>query len=109
MSKKLRSVTITIQDVVLKDGVYMAGVFGTLAVDTGEVKLNEKMQTEPVLESINFTTALANHPEFQEQIRTLVTEALQLKAMKVMEEEGLMAMFNKPTPKKRVSKTRVKK
>lgn len=107
--KKLRSISITIQDVMLKDGEYVAGIFGTLAVDTGEKKLNEKMQAEPVLESTNFTTALSNHPAFQEQIKQLVTEALQLKAMKVMQEEGLMAMFNKPTPKKRVSKVRKKK
>jgi len=107
--KKLRSVTLTLQDVTTKDGVTLAAVFGTLAIDTGKVRLNEQMRQEPVLESINFTTALANHPDFKEQITALITEALTLKEMKVAQESGLLAVLNKPTVKKRVSKTRIKR
>jgi hypothetical protein len=107
--KKLRSVTLTLQDVVTKDGVSLAAVFGTLSIDTGEIRLNEKMQQEPVLESINFTTALANHPVFKEQVTSLITEALTLKEMKIARDEGLLSVLNRPVPKKRVSKTRVKK
>jgi hypothetical protein len=108
--RKLRSVTITLQDVTTKDGVTLAAVFGTLAIDTGKVKLNEKtFHQEPVLESINFTTALANHPVFKEQITSLISEALTLKDMKLAQEEGLLSFLNKPTVKKRVSKTRKKK
>jgi N-dimethylarginine dimethylaminohydrolase len=108
--KKLRSVTLTLQDVTTKDGVTLAAVFGTLAIDTGKVRLNEKtFHQEPVLESINFTTALANHPIFKEQINSLITEALTLKEMKIAQEEGLLSVLNKPVVKKRVSKTRIKR
>jgi len=108
--RKLRSVTLTLQDVTTKDGVTLAAIFGTLIIDTGKIKLNEKtFHQEPVLDSINFTTALANHPVFKEQIISLITEALTLKEMKVAREEGLLAVLDRPVPKKRVSKTRVKK
>lgn len=109
IKKKLRSITLTVQDVHTKDSVAVAAVFGTLSIDTGEIRLNEKMQQEPVLESINFTTALHNHPDFQKQMSALVEEALELKTMKVAEESGLMAVLNRPTVKKRESKVRKKK
>lgn len=113
MSKKLRSVTITIQDVTLKDGFTVAAIHGGLVIDSGDKQLDEKTQQyEPILEKINFRVPLEEYPhikEFYEEIKQMTVEALRLKAMKIAQEEGLMSVLNRPTPKKRVSKVRSKK
>lgn len=113
MEKKLRSVDLSIQDVVLKDGVTVVAIHGGIVIDTGEKKMNEKLdQWEPVLQKINFRVPIEEYPNikgFFEEIKSMTNEALTLKEIKLMEEQGFMAMMNKPTPKKRVSKTRNKK
>lgn len=99
-------------------GELFAAVSGKVVLDTGEVKVDEKLEpvldengdTTPILEDINFMFSLNKEPSFQSNIQAIVMEALTLKNLEIAEENGQISHFIKamgvePEKKKRGSKT----
>ncbi len=107
---KIHSLKLTIQDMLLKDNVVNAGVFGSLLIDDGKDEIIDGKKTR-VYERLQFTMSLDAVPEFKAQIKSMITQCLELNKMEVEREEFFMSHVIKQMGerKKRVSKTRVKK
>ena len=100
---KIDSLTLKVQDLPSKDGEMFAAISGKLILNTGEVKKNEdgtdyrdeQGDLVPILEDINFMTALNAYPDLKTCIKELCTEALTLKNLEVNGDAGddLMSHF----------------
>lgn len=98
---KIHSLKLTIQDMPDKKGNLFATVFGTLIIDTGEVKVDkddvavkdEAGQFIPILDNINFITPINTSKELKMVVQSLAIEALTLKDMKVAKNNGQLSHF----------------
>lgn len=84
-----------------KDGKLFAAVYGTLILDTGEVKRNEAGEPVvdkegvliPILENINFITPLNSSKELKACVQALAVEALTLKDMEIAKKNGQLSHY----------------
>lgn len=98
---KIHSLKLTIQDMPGKDGKLFAAVYGTLILDTGEVKLDadgkpvvdKEDVVIPILENINFITPLNASKELKACVQALAVEALTLKDMEVSKKNGQLSHY----------------
>lgn len=114
---KIHSLKLTIQDLPDKNGELFAGVYGTLTIDTGEVKRDENGEPVadkegmliPILDDINFVQALNKSKELKAVVQAIAVEALTLKDMTIAKKNGQLSHYIKsvkglsPVPKKRGS------
>lgn len=100
---QIHSLKLTIQDVVSKEGVKIATVFGTLILDTGdkaktetgEDRLDAEGATIPVLEDIQFILPVNSSKELKAVIQSLAVEALTLKNLEIAKKEGQLSHYVK--------------
>lgn len=111
---QIHSLKLTVQDVVSKEGVKIATVFGTLILDTGdkaktetgEDRLDAEGMTIPVLDNIDFVIPINSSKELKAVIQGLAAEALTLKNLEIAKKEGQLSHYVKeivgyiPKPKK---------
>lgn len=98
---KINSLKLTIQDMPDKEGKLFAAVYGTLILDTGEVKqdkdgkpvVDKEGVLIPILENINFITPLNSSKELKACVQALAVEALTLKNMEIAKKEGQLSHF----------------
>jgi hypothetical protein len=120
---KIDSIKLHIQDLPDKKGKLFAAVSGKVTLNTGEVKLDEKLEVVldengdeiPILEDINMMFALNKDPSFAANIQAIAMEALTLKNLEIAEENGQISHFvqavGAPEKKKglRITKPKVKR
>ena len=102
---QINSLKLTIQDLPDAKGKLFAAVYGTLIVDTGEVKKDEDgkevKDTEgegvKILENINFVMPLNQSVELRRVIQAMAMEALTLKNYQIAKENGQLSHFIEAT------------
>jgi len=98
---KIHSLRLIVQDMPDKDGKLFAVVSGTLTIDTGEVKTDEKGKpvvdkekvVVPILEDINFMIPLNSSKELKAVVQSLAVEALTLKDMEIAKKNGQLSHY----------------
>ncbi len=134
----IHSLKLTIQDMPDKKGKPFASVFGTLILNTGEVKVDkDDMPVKdaegdfiPILDNINFILPLNASKELTMVVQSLAVEALTLKDMQIAKKNGQLSHYVEaikgldprkkqatkkaaksvpPTPRRRTTKPKAKK
>ena len=98
---KIHSLKLTIQDMPDKEGKLFAGVFGTLVLDTEEVKrdvdgepvADKEGVVIPILDNINFIVPLNKSKELKAVVQSLAVEALTLKDMEIAKKNGQLSHY----------------
>lgn len=98
---KINSLKLTIQDMPDKEGKLFAAMYGTLILDTGEVKqdkdgkpvVDKEGVVIPILENINFIAPLNKSKELKAVVQSLCIEALTLKDMEIAKKNGQLSHY----------------
>lgn len=98
---KVHSLKLTVQDMPDKRGELFATVFGTVIIDTGEVKvdeagtpvLDEAKQVIPILDNINFIVPLNSNKILKSVVQGMLVEALTLKNLEIAKKHGQLSHF----------------